>query len=123
MSQNTQTLLEERIRVTEDSAKVFYATFKEGFSEGGGIAEILALKDFQEQNPSSPILDLMEAGLSSVFKQIKANSNYHESFQELRQKYREAQVIDSTLVKKSIIDISFDLCAQIIKIKTIVSAK
>lgn len=123
LSQNTQVLLEERVRVAEDSAKVFYATFKEGFSEGGGIAEILALKDFQEQNPNSPILDLLEAGLPSIFGQIKANSNYTQSFQELRQKYRTEQVIDSTLVKKSIIDIAFDLCSQIIKVKNIVSAK
>lgn len=123
LSQNTRTLLEERVRVAEDSAKVFYATFKEGFSEGGGIAELLALKDFQEQGNNNSIQDLIESGLSSIFNQIKLNSEYSGNFEELRQKYREGQVIDSTLVKKSVVDIAFDLCSQIIKVKTIVSAK
>ena len=122
LSQSTSTLLEERIRVAQDAAKVFYACFKDGFSEGGGITEMLALKDFQEQYPQSPVLNLVEAALSSIFNQIKTNSRSQESFEQLRQKYREEQVVDSTYAKSSIVDIAFDLCSQIIKIKTIVSA-
>jgi chaperonin GroEL (HSP60 family) len=122
LSQNTKTLLEERVRVAEDSAKVFYATFKEGYSEGGGVTEIIALKEFRESYPNSPILDILEAALTSIFRQIKINSDYREEFLELRQKYKEAQVVDSTRVKTSIVDISFDLCSQIIKVKSVVLA-
>lgn len=123
LSQNTQSLLDEKLRVAQDTAKVFKATMVEGFSEGGGIAEMLAFDSYREQNPDEDVLDIVEQGLSSIFMQIQENSSSTESFQELRQKYKKDQVIDATKVKTSVVDIAFDLCSQIVKVKNIVVAK
>lgn len=122
LSQSTQTLIEERVRVAQDAAKVFYATFREGFSEGGGVAELLALKDFKSESKNENLNEIIEAGLKSIYEQIIFNSDFENNFDTLRQKYKEEQVVDSTKVKTSIINIAFDLCSQIIKVKTVVNA-
>ncbi len=122
LNQNTQILLEERVRVAEDTAKVFFATFKEGYCQGGGIAELNALKEFTEKHKSNPAYEIIDTGLSSIFKQIKINSDSNEDLDTLTKLYKENKVIDSTRVKCSVVDIAFDLCSQIIKVKNIVSA-
>ena len=123
VSQNTPSMLEEQLRVAQDAAKVFFSTFKEGFVEGGGITELLLLEEFKKQSQfSSSINEIIAAGLNSIFEQIRFNSGLDKSFDELRSEYRSSQVIDSSKVKGSIIEIAIELCSQIIKVKNIVSA-
>lgn len=122
LGESTQNLLDEKLRIAQDATKVFYATLKEGLSKGGGILELDILNTLKKEAENQEIIEILEAGLSSIFLQIQKNTGWQMTPADLEKKFTEENILDASLVKKTIIEIAFDLCSQIIKVKNVVIA-
>ncbi len=144
----TETILEERKRITKDAIQAMIATLKSGYLMGEGIAELNLIKNLQESKQEfkndteiSAGFDVVIESLAALFKQIVTNAGFE--FSELITKLslspqntkgidldngelldlEEAGVIDPTEVKISAFKIANEVAAQILKINLIVQAK
>lgn len=148
ISAETQTVAEERKRVTEDAARSMNSALQTGYVMGGGLAEMNLGEtvekfraDFNDDKCVSTGIEIVVESLKALFHQITENAGFkhNDIFFKLSPgfnntkginledgeliDYDEAGIIDPAEVKISAFKIACEIATQILKINMVVQSK